>query len=64
MTLALGEEEVLVPGDVAMFDGLGACLVLAVRAPEAREDRLYPGERAVAVHVEVFAIGNEAPDIP
>jgi hypothetical protein len=64
VVLAVGEDEPVVPGDVVMLEDLGACLVLAVRVPDAPESGLQRGERAVAVHVELFATGNMAPDIP
>jgi hypothetical protein len=64
LTLALAADEAIAPGDVAMLEGLGACLVLSVGPPDAPAAGLSDGESAVEVRVEVFAFGNAAPDIP
>jgi hypothetical protein len=63
VTVALHGDEAVEPGDMVMLEDLGACLVLVVRDPDRPED-LPSGERAVILDVELFAYGNQAPDVP
>ena len=63
VVVAIGDGADIEPGDVVMLEGLGACLVLAVRVPEDPPPGLRPEERAVALEVEAFALDNQAPDV-
>jgi hypothetical protein len=63
MVVAVGDGEVVEPGDVVMLEGLGACFVLSVGVPDDPPHGLRPEERSVALEVEAFALDNEAPDL-
>ena len=63
MVVALDVGGAVEPGDVVMLEDLGACLVLSVGVPDDSPPGLRPGERAVAINVEAFALDSQAPDI-